>query len=284
MAAQITIGLFSLLYLSSDGGQSWQTQERKLPEDYSPVFTGDADIKQIPFKSNTTYWRFLHFDKQKGRGVALDSSANLYFRKKDAGAVWQKQETYRFRLYDRLNMAFHMCWPAKSFDSMVVSQDFRVFLCWEDPWIMRGSKTHLLFSNADATAWRYRCVGDAFPWINHTPEGQVVLCSEKLMMISPDWGKTWKKRTFSIDFEDQGYKSLRWTPFQRIAFLDELEAYAITPIWFENSDSKAASNQMAVLKTNDGGRLWHQLSNLQIPDDANIGSINVDALISIHVA
>lgn len=281
MHPNITIGFFDYEYKSHDGGQTWHASERTLSTEYSPVLMGDAELGHFSFFSDRTKWRFIYYRQDKAAGVAVDSCADLFVTS-HRGGEWQKILDYRFSVFDRLQMALLMCWPPETFDCMIVSQDFGIFLCWEDPWIMSGSKTHLIYAGEDMKFWRYRCLGDAYPWLNLSPAGQVVICAENHLWIGSGESRIWRKERLSIDWGDRDQKGLCWSPFQRIGFLTETQAYAITPIWIEGANNDIPENMIAVLKTEDGCKHWHKVAILGVPKSSNHGNHNIDDLISIR--
>ena len=262
----------------SDDGIAWARYLREVPPRHAPVVHGDVDVTQLPARSHQSYWDFVCLDAS-GFGVAVDhetiDSAEYLagiFITRDGGQQWIKRDPNL-----RLSLFSRSFWPVERFASLALPSPRIIALAWEDPWLLDGSKSHVICSRDGGESWKYRCLGYTNPYLGFDYAGRLLALNDGYYMESFDGGDTWKKSHFEVVWPE-GHNKKRVALIRCSVFTEPQVGYGLVVHWPFDSTEQPVS--VGLVTTIDNGMRW---KHLHVFDGPHARDINERHVLALHV-
>jgi hypothetical protein len=188
------------------------------------------DLSRLPPGPAGWSWDFVTL-LPCGFGVAVGhqdagggARAADLFVTEDGGRLWRQTSILRTE-----------GWPAASgrvgrFASLAMPTPTGIALAWEDPWLLDGSQSHVVYSHDRGGSWGYRCLGDANPYLALDRGGRLLALNDGYYLASPDGGRTWAREYFVVAWPP-GYGGARVALLRELTFTGPDLGYALVVHW-----------------------------------------------------
>jgi hypothetical protein len=241
---------------------------------------GAVDLTQLPVLPNDSHWDFVTLHAS-GFGVAVNHETTervktvaSIFVTMDGGQHWNQREAK-----PRLPLLRRRSWPVERFASAALTPLGVIALAWDDPWILDGSRSHVICSHDHGKSWEYQCLGYTNPYVALDHDGRLLALNDGYYMESLDRGRTWKKSDFRVDWPE-GYYKKRVALIRSLIFIEARVGYGLIIHWPLDS-TRESSPEVGLVTTTDNGTHWKHLQVFEAP---TVGDINERHVLDLHVS